>query len=41
MLRIEDGIVEKNGILSVSDNGEEFYVNLGKEAVMESLILTK
>ena len=37
LLNIEDGIIQKNGVLSVSDNGEEFYVNINKQGTIERL----
>ena len=37
LLNIEDGIIQKIGVLSVSDNGEEFYVNINKQGTMERL----
>ena len=39
MLDIKDGIVEKSGILSVSTNGDEFYVVIGKEVSMKILTI--
>jgi hypothetical protein len=37
LLNIGDEIIQKNGVLSVSDNGEEFYVNINKQGTMERL----
>jgi len=37
LLHIKDEIVETNGVLSISENGEEFYVNINKQGTMESL----
>ena len=37
LLNIGDEIMQKNGVLSVSDNGEEFYVNINKQGTMERL----
>lgn len=39
MLDIKDEIVEKSGILSVSTNGDEFYVVIGKEVSMKILTI--
>ena len=37
ILHIGDEIIQRNGVLSVSENGEEFYVNINKQGTIERL----